>query len=230
MKRFLRSCRLAMAGALAAAMAASSMTEASAEQAPAAAEAISVSPAVAADLARFRRVDLPGFFAISRDGRHSGFSLCRSQTDCDPSVADVARSFCEQASRGTPCVLFADKTRVLWPGKVNMPDPEDVDLAERRWYVLPATITWTGLYANARTWMLFPRGGRRSGWLKLARSAENSPCYGTYVIRTETASHWTLTCGPDAIGAGESERSKDGWRSRGRDESGRAIEIFTSAE
>lgn len=189
-----------------------------------------MSPKVGADLQRFKQVNLPGYLAMSVDGRTSGSSYCRAADACNDAVAATAIDLCRKASKGTDCAIYASKSEISWKGDVALPDVEDTDLAARRWYTLPAVVTWTGNFTGSRSYMLLPSGGRPYGWFKLARSPELPGCYGSFDVKSPTEGRWSMSCGPNLSASGTYTRASGEIRSTGTDSAGKSVEIVTKAD
>lgn len=202
-------------------------------KATAADAALTISPMVAADYDRFKKVGLPGYFAISTDGRVSGFFFCRSDDGCGDPAARLAVQFCEKESNGTPCKAYAKSGDIIWQGKIHQPGQNDVALAASGWFAFPTEIRWPaltgkqGLAAKGVGWSLLPPGDLQTGWLKFTMLDGKTSCFGSYSTASMAEGHWMLSCPGGKAASGTYKRKGGHWISEGEDMSGQSVSMTT---
>lgn len=189
--------------------------------------ALAISPMVAADYDRFKKVGLPGYFAISTDGRVSGFSFCRGDDGCGDPAARLAVQFCEKEAKGAACKAYAKSGEILWKGQIHQPGKNDVALAANGWLAFPTEISWPGLAAKANGWSLLPPGDLQTGWLKFTMLDGKMSCFGSYSAASMAGGHWMLSCPGGKAASGTYRRKSGQWVSEGKDMSGQPVTMTT---
>ena len=188
-------------------------------------DALSLSPKAAAEYRTFKNTGLHGYFAMSPDGRTTGYSFCRSANECGEEVAQLAKKFCSDQAGGTVCETFAESDVVVWPAKVTFPAEADVRLVVQGWHAFPAHIEWSGEPEPSVGWLLIAPGDRPTGWLKFSAARDTEYCFGSYTAKNMGQGGWTLSCPGGVTVSGTYERKKDVWQSRGADAFGRKVRM-----
>jgi hypothetical protein len=89
---------------------------------------ITLSPSVEQSLAQYMSLIQPSYFAVSTNGKSSGWTFCPSHKRCDKSTPYNAIQYCETGSYGVPCKVYASGKVIVW----NNPDgPEKAVLRNR---------------------------------------------------------------------------------------------------
>lgn len=60
----------------------------------------------------------PAYFAVRKDGKMFGFSVCNHHS-CEDSIGDVALSGCMRRSKGERCYLLASGRDIVWNGPIS---------------------------------------------------------------------------------------------------------------
>ena len=84
-------------------------------------EPILISKRVEQGFEKYKKLQNPGHFAVSENGRYYGYSYC-SDTKCRKGGQSIALRSCKRSAGTIPCKIFASGTRIVWSGPIKYED------------------------------------------------------------------------------------------------------------
>lgn len=90
---------------------------------------LTMSPRTKANFDKYLDLMGPLYFAVSVDGQHSGWNYCQGGINCGVGSPYNAIAYCESASKGVPCKIYAQGRTVVWGGHVDVADRPTTQIA-----------------------------------------------------------------------------------------------------
>ena len=172
----------------------------------------------------------PVAFAISIDGASIGYTYCLTGANCTGQHYD-AISYCQSASKGVPCKLYAIGKSVVWQGNTSLVPGEGVTPTPTPSLhpaaaVRPIAVTWEGfeeLFAGTATTNEKADGGT----ISIVLPGGKGTCQGSYIINRSGQGSWAVNCtnGLAATGQFQGQGPNKGSVGQGVDGAGRAVKF-----
>lgn len=202
---------------------------------------LSLSFRVKAMFDEYSRLSNPFAFAVSIDGNYAGWTYCSqgvAGTGCQ-ATPHAAVSYCESASRGIPCKIYAVGRNVVWQGGPVTLHP-DIAAAPPQGapqssgaisqYTRPIAVQWEG-YSDLISGTVTLNENASGGKMAMVLPRSEGDCQGSYTFDNKGGGSWAASCtnGLAASGDFEGFGNNKGSVGKGTDSKGRAVKFTIGA-
>lgn len=203
---------------------------------------LSLSYRVKANFDEYLRLSNPFTFAVSIDGNYSGWTYCPqgvAGTGCQ-ATPHAAVSYCESASRGIPCKVYAVGRNVVWQGgpvtlhpdiAVSPPQTAPQNSGAISQYTRPIAVQWEG-YSDLISGTVTLNENSSGGKMAMVLPRNEGDCQGSYTFDNKGGGSWAASCtnGLAASGTFEGFGKNKGSVGKGTDSKGRAVKFTIGSE
>ncbi|WP_155957764.1 hypothetical protein [Fodinicurvata sediminis] len=164
-----------------------------------------------------------GYFAVSENGKASGWTGCQTVYDGCWGVVTAQKAIdeCEKYSNGVPCYTYGINHRIVWEGDVSEPDSAgrisrkssassqkqfsnsgdfSVKSDDESGDIRKMAVYWDNKYGNMIGEIEI--SNKESGLIKIDME-DKVRCTGTYTFSSETKGSWSVACNDGNSASGE---------------------------